>query len=113
MVVGCTNPAALAGGPGALRSYFATTATMATLAGGRPITTPWAAFDGLLTAECQVRAGHTVLEVSWAADPANPLVERFGGPGLPASWGMHQADVNLAMGNLLELARTQTAAYRH
>jgi hypothetical protein len=111
MEAGCTNPAALAGGPGPLRSYFTTTENVANLTGGKPVTTPWVALDGFLVAECQVRNGRSVLEVSWGGDPTDTRVERVRG-NLPVNWGMHQADVNLAMGNLLDLARSQSAAYR-
>jgi hypothetical protein len=110
MVAGCTNPAALGGGSGRLRSYFTTTENVANLTGGKPVTTPWVALDGFLSAECQVRNGHSVLEVSWGGDPTDTRVERVRG-NLPVNWGMHQADVNLAMGNLIELARSQSAAY--
>jgi hypothetical protein len=35
-------------------------------------------------------------------------------PGTPmqAQWGLHLVDMNLAMGNLIEIVRRQSAAYR-
>jgi hypothetical protein len=110
MTAGCTNPAALGGGSGRLRSYFTTTENVSNLTGGKPVMTPWVALDGFLSAACEVRNDRSVLEVSWGGDPTDTRVERLRG-NLPVNWGMHQADVNLAMGNLIELARTQSAAY--
>jgi hypothetical protein len=31
---------------------------------------------------------------------------------LPPTWGLHLGDVNLALGNLVDLVRQQAAAYR-
>ena len=46
-------------------------------------------------------------DVGSAADKRPRLTEQDG-----AAWGFHVADVNLALGNLVEDVRRQEAAYR-
>ena len=111
MVAGCTNPAALAGGSGVLLPYFTTAETTEALAGLPPVETDWVGLRDAMTAECVVRGDHTVLEVTVNGDPTDIRDQNLSG-GLPVqSWGLHLADVNLAMGNLVALASSQAAAY--
>jgi hypothetical protein len=92
----CVNPAALAGGAGKLEPYFALTGAQQASEG---VGTPWVAYPGLYSAECQSADGATWLQVNdlgTAAD-ARPRVSEPLGP----TWGFHLVDFNLALGDLV------------
>lgn len=126
MISACTNPAALAGGSGELHSYLRKTGSG--LAGGaeaapgpwvkpdQPITTPFVSVPGMLTAECVANDHGSYLAITVHSDPAGPRTSDiagdvvFGGQVM-ADWGLHLIDVNLAMGNLLDIVRQQSKAY--
>jgi len=125
MQAACTNPAALAGGSGQLHSYLS--------AGGRsitgsaaeprpwvnpskPIDTPFVTVPGLLTAQCVANDNGSYLEVTVHGNPADPRTDDISGDVMQngevnASWGLHLIDVNLAMGNLVDVVRQQGKAY--
>ena len=124
MVAACANPAALGGGRGALHSYLA--------AAGRgngssaeprpwvtppqPINTPFVSVPGLLTAECVSNEKGSYLEVTVHGNPSDPRTDDIVGDvvvggQVQADWGLHLIDVNLAMGNLLDVVRQQSRAY--
>jgi hypothetical protein len=126
MISACTNPAALGGGSGELHSYLRTNGSgivsSAEAAPGPwvkdapPITTPFVSVPGLLTAECVANDSGSYLAVTVHGDPAGPRVSDIkgdvvvGGQVL-ADWGLHLIDVNLAMGNLLDIVGQQSKAY--
>ena len=99
----CTNPAALAGGAGLLSPYFPSQGTSAR--------TPWVAYPRLYSAQCKSAGGATWLQVTDIAGPrdSRPVVQQTAGPG----WGLHDDDVNLALGNLVQLVGDESAAYTH
>ncbi len=102
----CTNPANLAGGPGPLDPYFlSSTSTVP----GVSVATPWVTYPGLYSAQCQSAAGATWLEVDdlGRSGDQRPRVSEALGP----QWGLHLDDVNLALGNLVEIVSEQEAAY--
>jgi hypothetical protein len=102
----CVNPAALAGGTGALEPSF--TASVLPPPGKR-VSTPWVTYPGLYTATCKSADGDTWLQVSdvgSATDKRPRLTEQDG-----AAWGFHVADVNLALGNLVEDVRQQESSF--
>jgi Protein of unknown function (DUF3089) len=124
MAAVCANPAALGGGSGALHSYLS--------AAGRgngssadprpwvtppqPITTPFVSVPGLLTAECVSNEKGSYLEITVHGNPADPRTDDIVGDvvtggQVQADWGLHLIDVNLAMGNLLDVVRAQSKAY--
>jgi hypothetical protein len=125
MEAACTNPAALAGGSGPLRAYL--TGQGSLIASGvaqkhqwvkdaAPLETPFVSVPGLLTAECASNEHANFLKITVAADPADPRADDIpgdlGAMGKPqANWGLHLIDVNLTMGNLLEIVGRQTKAY--
>jgi hypothetical protein len=122
---GCNSPAALAGGSSELSSYFPAAPGSSILsalgaAGGetRPwvdpalgaVTTPFVATPGLVRAECVHRDGYDYLAVTVDGDPADPRVDDIGGDLTP-QWGLHLQDVNLVMGDIVELVANQRDAY--
>lgn len=126
MVSGCTNPAALGGGSGELHAYLGThgsgIVTVAEAKPGpwvkpeQPIATPFVSVPGLLTAECVANESGSYLAVSVHGDPAGPRASDIvgdvvvNGQVLP-DWGLHLIDVNLTMGNLIDIVGRQSKAY--
>ena len=70
---------------------------------------PWVAHPGLYTAHCESSGGANWLQVDTTSIPGDqrPVVSQVLGP----TWGLHLVDVNIALGNLVELVRQQTAAF--
>ena len=125
MAAACTNPAALAGGSGELHAYLSNDGRTITgtskpkpwVTPEKPIDTPWVSVPGLLTAKCASNANATgYLEITVHGDPADPRVDDIVGDigvgtNVLANWGLHLVDVNLTMGNLLDIVGTETKAY--
>ena len=125
MEAACTNPAALAGGSGQLRAYLTGQGSLIASAaaqkhewvkGGTPVDTPFVSVPGLLTAKCAANENANYLEITVNADANDPRADDIPGDlgiaGKPqANWGLHLIDVNLAMGNLLEIVEKQSKAY--
>jgi hypothetical protein len=125
MRVLCTNPAALAGGAGALDSYFLTRGLLNAAGVANPpdwltphqdIATTFVRTPGLLNAECVRRGDFDYLEISVNAVPEDPRTDDIDGRVVRASgpdhtWGLHMIDVDVAMGDLVGIARQQSAAY--
>lgn len=119
----CVNPASPAGGSGTLHPYFMVEQPEGTLLGGttgaqpfadearsEEITTPFVTYPDFVEAECVTERGFTYLSLTINADPADPRTDDIGGDLTP-QWGMHLIDANVAMGDLLELVKTQAEAY--
>jgi Protein of unknown function (DUF3089) len=113
----CVNPAALGGGVGALTPYFSTTPFPGPLASGYDAydtppsaPTPWVKYPHLYTAHCEHANGASWLQIDdiGAQGDSRSRVELS---PLGQSWGLHNFDVNLALGNLVGLVRSQTNAY--
>ena len=125
MVAACTNPAALGGGSGELHAYLDSTGrTITSNTPAKPwvtpeqkIDTPWVSVPGLLTAKCASNDNASgYLEVTVHGDPNDPRVDDIVGDigvgtNVLANWGLHLIDVNLSMGNLLDIVSAQTKAY--
>jgi hypothetical protein len=124
MVAVCANPAALGGGSGALHSYFSAAGRgngssaepRPWVTPAQPITTPFVSVPGLLTAECVSNEKGSYLEITVHGNPADPRTDDIVGDvvtggQVQADWGLHLIDVNLAMGNLLDVVRAQSKAY--
>jgi hypothetical protein len=94
--IACTNPAALEGGAAPLHTLAPATST------------PWAEYPGLYTAQCRTEGAMTWLSVSVSATDPRASV-RF--PVLLDIGGLHWFDVNIAMGDLVALARSQSNAW--
>ena len=124
VAAGCTNPAALGGGDGPLRSYLSTpgrtivgtTTPKPWVLPERAIDTPWVSAPGLLTARCTSNSNATYLEITVHGDPADPRTDDIigdltaGGRVLP-EWGLHLVDMDIAIGNLVDLVGQQSRAW--
>ena len=124
-VAGCVNPAAIAGGKATLKPYFpGVIRGVFTVALGQgsspyadpdaqdPIATPYYSMPDFIQSECVDRNGYQYLEVSVLGDPEDPRADDFNGDFRNAlGWGLHLVDVSIALGNLLELAESQSAAW--
>jgi hypothetical protein len=111
----CVNPTSLSGGTGPLEPYFLTTRLPgvfgADLIGTPSASTPWLAYPGLYTAHCESSGGTNWLQVDTTniAGDQRWVVRQTLGP----VWGLHLVDVNIALGNLVDLVRRQSAAFTH
>jgi hypothetical protein len=109
----CTNPAQLLGWRGGLRTYVRSEpfpgvigALLNNLQGELPdVPTPWLEPAGAYTARCDDTGGANVLRVSrtGGARDLNPQPDR--------TWGLHLADVNVALGDLVEVIGRQSARW--
>ncbi len=125
MASGCTNPAALSGGSGELHAYLSSGGSIVNGASvepkpwvtpPQPITTPFVSVPGLLTAECVSNDKGSYLAITVHGDPSDPRVDDITGDvviggQVQADWGLHLIDVNLAMGNLVDIVGQQGKAY--
>ena len=119
----CVNPAALGGGSGDLHAYLDATGKTITSAiavkpwaAGATVDTPWVSVPGLLTSKCTKNDNATFLEITVHGDPNDPRVDEITGDIGPAAqplanWGLHLIDVNLAMGNLVDIVGQQAKAF--
>ena len=121
----CANPAALGGGSGALHAYLSAGNNTITGSSAPPrpwvnppktIDTPFVSVPGLLTAQCVANEKGSYLEVTVHGNTADPRTDDIVGDvmqnGQPnASWGLHLIDVNLSMGNLVDIVKSQGKAY--
>lgn len=116
-VAGCTNPASLAGDRSELAAYFSTdSADEGRWVDGKAITTPFVRLPGLVSGECVSGERGSYLSVSVHAAPGGPRTDDIGGRvvtegEVQGAWGLHLIDVNLGMGNLVELVAEQTRSY--
>lgn len=116
----CVNPAAPAGGQAALSGYYPVSVAPGSLGSGAqafsdpasapPIETPFVAYPDLVSGVCRFDGQRGWLEIAVAGDPADPRTDDIGGDLTP-EWGMHLVDVNVALGDLIELVRTQAAVH--
>ena len=125
MISGCTNPAALAGGSGALHAYLGARGSGVVAAElvqkswvtpPQPIDTPFVSLPGLLTAECVSNEKGSYLAITVHSDASDPRTDDFTGDVVVngqvlADWGLHLIDVNLAIGNLVDIVGQQSKAY--
>ncbi|MEO7082751.1 MAG: DUF3089 domain-containing protein [Gemmatimonadaceae bacterium] len=125
MVAACVNPAALAGGSGELHSYFASTFRSAAPSPEsrawtnppRAVETPWVSVPGMLTAKCASNENSTgYLEITVHPSATGARTGEIGGDyrmgaRLVPTWGLHLIDINLTMGNLIDVVGEQSRAY--
>jgi hypothetical protein len=123
MTVGCTNPAGLVEGRAPLDSYWyagpslvGAPSPIAWSSKGAPAT-PFLRTEGLASGECKHDGPLGYLAISVNADPNDARTDSIPGDvsaagAIQPGWGMHLADMNVAMGDLMRLIEAQAAAYR-
>lgn len=121
--VACTNPAALGGGRGTLKPLMPARSTIVADAAAQPvwakgatITSDFVRLPGLLSAECRTSGGASYLAIRTDSDPADPRLDTITGDvvvagQVQAAWGLHLIDVNAATDDLVDLVRSQGAAW--
>jgi hypothetical protein len=125
MDVACTDPTLLSGSNGNLHAYFD---ARGRLIFGAPqprpwttsstkVETPFVSVPGLLTSHCRSNEHATYLALDVHGNPADPRTDDIAGDlkaaatgAVQADWGLHLIDMNLAMGNLLDIVQTQAQA---
>jgi hypothetical protein len=124
LAAACTNPAALGGGSGELHAYLSSDGqTIVAKTQPKPwvkkgvIETNWVSVPELLTARCTSNDNATYLEITVHGDPSGPrtddIVGDLGAPGqIATDWGLHLVDMNLAMGDLVDIVGQQAKAFR-
>ena len=127
MMAGCTNPAALSGGSGELHAYLPTgmsgnivSAVSADppswVTPTQPIDTFFVSVPGMLSAECVSNEHGSYLAITVHSEPGSTRAHDIAGDlvfhGIVLQdWGLHLIDVNLAMGNLVDIVRQESKAY--
>ena len=118
----CVNPAALGGGRGEPVSYHwnrpLTAGTPPTAwAKGLEVDTAYVTTPGLLTTECVRDGDYSYLKVTTNADPADARTDTIPGDvvvlgKVDANWGLHLIDMNIAMGDLVDIVHQQAVAWK-
>ena len=123
LVGACTNPAALSGGSGAAHAYLDARGQLIVGQSPRPwvvperaIDTPWVSVPGLLTLQCTSNEHASYLEVTVHGDASDARTDDItgdlvAGGQVLADWGLHLIDVNLAMGNLVDIVAQQARVW--
>ncbi|MDX1590217.1 MAG: DUF3089 domain-containing protein [Oleiphilaceae bacterium] len=126
----CVNPAALSGGTGSLQVRLpyrlppVYEVLLIPRGSGGPyanplenvsarLEAPFFAVPGQIRGQCQrTDQGAHYLEVVIEANPEDARADDYPGEFIGGSnWGLHLADVNLAQGNLVDLARSQSSTW--
>ncbi len=106
----CVNPAAPAGGSAPVTPIFPWFLPEGIVAPLNPQPhTFWVSLPGLYSAQCVHRGARSWLLISRTSTPGDsrPTAANILGPGM----GLHAADVNIALGELIGLVRTEANAY--
>ena len=124
-VAACTNPANLRTGKGNPQSYFAAARAADPATGEaqgwvtpfRPIGTPFVTAPGFVTTTCVNDGGFSYLSVHVNADPKDGRTDTLSGDVMSgkqvnAIWGLHPIDINLSMGDLVDLVGKQGRAWK-
>lgn len=115
----CTNPANLQGSAAAMQTEYLFNAGGGGLSGQSPftdpadneaITTSWVGYPDFIVGECVDDGTFGYLSVEILGDPSDPRTDDIGGD-LTAGWGLHLADAQVGLGDLVGLVRAQIAAY--
>lgn len=119
----CTNPAALQGGKGFLDPVMTTFPVFAPFSGdwkpwvkGKTLDTPYVRLPGFVSSECVSVSKGSYLALTVNASPDSPRSDEL--PGnlvidgkVRPKWGLHLIEMNVTMGNLVEIVGRQSKAY--
>ncbi len=124
MRAACVNPAEIDGSGGQLKAMLpVATAMFDEFAAPEPwtadhpkIETPFVMVPGMLSASCVNRGGFSYLAVTVHADPADKRTDAITGDVVVAGkvqpqWGLHVIDMHIAMGNLVDIVKRQSAQW--
>ncbi|CAN5277911.1 DUF3089 domain-containing protein [soil metagenome] len=112
-VASCANPAALGGGKASLDAYQTKGTT--DWSKGKPVSTPYVRLPGLITGECVTKGEYTYLQITVNGVPADPRADDISGDvGTPPdpTWGLHNGDMAVAIGDMVKLADSQAKAWK-
>ena len=81
------------------------------------ITTPFVKVPGLISTKCVQKGDYHYLEMTVTPDPADARTDELAGEiqratGPDLNWGLHLIDVDHSMGDLIRIARKQSAAWK-
>jgi hypothetical protein len=123
----CVNPAAPEGGKTFLNAYVPSRKLLAGRTASSENAMRWSdqhptvdtnfvKLPGLLSGECKQENGASYFAVSINADPNDPRTDNISGDlilggELVREWGLHLVDVNLVLGDMVDMVRAQGAAY--
>ncbi len=123
----CVNPAAPGGGKTPLDVLVPTRKLLGDRTARAENTIRWSeqhptvdtnfvSLPGLISGQCLERDGASYLAVSINADPTDPRTDEISGDlvvdgELYADWGLHLLDVNLVLGDLVEMVSLQGEVY--
>jgi hypothetical protein len=107
----CTNPTGLGGGSGILRPYvLAEELDFQGIGRQTGIETPWVTYPQMYSAECASANGTTWLRVGLVNGDkeTRPVIPQVNG----WSYGLHNVDIAIALGNLVDLVGRQGASFK-
>lgn len=110
----CVNPVALSGKP--MDARMSNASQIQGFGEGVEVDTKFVSVPGLLSASCSSNDRFNWLSVSVNADPADPRTDSIAGDVVAGGvinkdWGLHLIDSNVTMGNMIDIATAQIAAY--
>ena len=123
MVAACVNPAELSGDKGTLHAYLSARQITSASAEPKPwvnppkaVDTPFVSVPGLLTAKCVSDDKFSYLAVTVHGNAEDPRLDDIAGDvvtngQVQQDWGLHLIDVNLAIGNLVDIVKSESKAY--
>jgi hypothetical protein len=111
IAIACVNPAAPAGGQTHLDPYVPSLFLQFLGTGSAlQVGTAWVSFPAEYTASCKSSGNATWLQVTHT--PGSPDQRPLLGELVDPTLGLHILDVNIALGNLVQLVSTEAGAYR-
>lgn len=104
----CVNPASPSGGTSQVTPYFTTGDLPKETSGIASAAVGWVSYPDLYSAHCESADDANWLQIDVTGTAGErPLVSQSLGP----TWGLHLYDVGIALGDLVDLVRQQSAAY--
>jgi hypothetical protein len=123
MRAACVNPADLDGSGGQLKAMLPAVSAHESMADPLPwatdgavVDTPFVMLPGMLSARCVDQGDFSYLAVTIASDPADQRTDAIVGDVVTdgvvqPGWGLHLVDMNLALGNLVDIVKQQGDAW--
>lgn len=120
--VACNNPAALAGGAAQPKVWFSKRADVSVATGkgtvkwqalSATVDTPFFVLPGLVTTQCKNDASGSYLAMTVNPDTRTDDIggDVVVGGAVVDTWGLHLIDVNLGLGDLIDVVGQQAKAY--